>query len=217
MTVRSEFSSKINETRRGMYVALHPMDPGAARAPRRLVGRVPPLRSVFFALAMLSMFPSCLILEDFDLPEEPNYPPSIVADRAVPDAPPLTEILELDRSDPLLTEVTFAVKVRDPNIDQQLEYQVYVDFQGSIEASLITMEETTVPISGTDERPLAFTISDLTRFTTGTCHKVELRVSSEFKRFPELRDPATDGDLAVAVWWVDPQVDGIGANLDTCP
>lgn len=147
------------------------------------------------AMLLTPLTTGCLITDPIDIPEDVNYPPSIVSDLAAPEPRyPIEEIVTLDRD--VDESLTFAVIVRDPNIDDDLKYGVFESddfgrqllFDGDLEPS------------GAVERPLSFTLNDLTRFPRGVCHKIELRVSKGFELNGE---PIEPGDIDIAVWWIN--------------
>lgn len=155
---------------------------------------------------------SCLITDPIDIPEEQDYPPTIVSDLAAPEPRyPIEEIVTLDRD--VDTSLTFSVLVRDPNLEQSLEYAVYYNFEPESTVTQLDFGS----IEPTDElaRPLSFTLNDLTRYTRGQCHKIELRVS---ERIRGDGTPERDGDLDIAVWWINSlSEDGTPTDLSTCP
>ncbi len=182
--------------------------------------------STRFALPILAMFLTpltngCLITDPIDIPQEENVPPSIVSDNAAPEPRyPIEQIVTLDRD--VDESLRFDVIVRDPNLDDELEWAVYYNFEAGgantilVPGRLGKAEEL--------ERPLFFELNDLTRFTRGLCHKIELRVSRDLQAdgFPppppeDVTDPPPL-DLAVAVWWINSlSEDGTPTDLATCP
>lgn len=175
------------------------------------------------ALLSSSMSMSCLIVEPPEPATEVNYPPSIASASTAYDLPiptPLDQIVQIQVDNELrrgTTEVVFPVEIRDPNINQALHYQVFVDPQ----PGLAVPEKQSPPvIEGIGEvvRPWEFAL-DLDLFAVaGRCHKVELLVSSAFGFGSAYRDPVEPGDLAQAVWWVESTDDiDTTADLSTCP
>lgn len=181
-----------------------------------------PIRLALPILAMLltPITSGCLITDPIDIPEQENFPPSIVSDLAAPEPRyPIEEIVTLDRD--VDTSLTFAVRIRDANVEQQLDYGVYYNFEPG--GALTLLESGTIPATGSLERPLDFTLNDLTRYTRGQCHKIDLRVSGNLEPdgFPPDQDPEAEPeplDLDVAVWWINSlSDDGTPTDLATCP
>ena len=189
------------------------------------VSRMVRRSGLLLVFALFSSFTSmsCLILDPPEPPQEVNYPPSIASAASANDLTiptPLDQIVQIQVDDERrrgTTEIVFPVEIRDPNVDQPLHYQVFVDPQ----PSLAVPEKQSPPvIDGTGEvvRPWEFTL-DLDLFAVaGRCHKVELLVSSAFGFGSAYRDPVVPGDLAQAVWWVESTDDlNTTADLSTCP
>lgn len=157
----------------------------------------------------------CLVTNVIELPEQPNYPPAIVAI-----SPPLNRIIDINLADdPRPTQLSLEVAVRDVNVRQDLEYLVFVNFNsgvggranksGTIEASS-TADETNF------ERLKKFDIDVSDLGEPGTCKKIEILVSGKFDGL-EFRRPEIPGDIDSAVWWVDVR-DGNSSmtSLESC-
>lgn len=133
-------------------------------------------------------------------PEE-NYPPSIVSQ---PDSEyPLNQIGKLDLDDPLPpepAEVLLEVIVRDPNVEQTLQYRVFLDSLPP-PASEFSFDEGYIEPSGFLERPRTFAIP-YDELDPGECHKIELVVVGRFASNVEKRRPVDPGDIDQATWWV---------------
>lgn len=182
--------------------------------------------STRLALPLLTMLltpltAGCLITDPIDIPDEQDYPPSIISDLAAPEPRyPIEQVVTLDRD--VDTSLTFAVRVRDANLEQDLDYAVYYNFVPN--SANTTLTTGTIPGDQGFERPLPFTLNDLTRFTRGQCHKIELRVSGDLQPDGFPPDPAEGEedpgpvDLDVAVWWINSlSEDGTPTDLDSCP
>jgi hypothetical protein len=174
------------------------------------------LAAHLLVLTFIASSTACLVTDRIDFPAEINVPASVVS---APGAKyPLDRVGivfadETQGDDGEPRELAFEVIVRDPNRDQNLQAQVYVDLQ--------VARISNIPPSGTIERswqfivPLAPLLGPPSA-TQGTCHKIELLVSADFQG--QQRVPADSQDLAVAVWWVgiirqSQQV----VDLSTCP
>ncbi|MBO6940998.1 MAG: hypothetical protein JJ863_38845 [Deltaproteobacteria bacterium] len=164
------------------------------------------------AMLLTPLTTGCLITDPIDIPEDVNYPPSIVSDTAAPEPRyPIEEIVTLDRD--VDESLTFAVIVRDPNFDDDLDYEVYLNFDPDAPLTLVDFGK--VEVTESLERPLAFTVNNLALFPRGQCHKLELRVSEDFEGGGT---PTVPGDIDIAVWWINSlSEDGTPTDLATCP
>lgn len=168
----------------------------------------------------------CITQEiQFQAPD--NWPPSVA--NAAGTSYPLEEIVRL-RADQLtggdggsITGLRFDVEVRDPDVDQQLFYKVFVDYQegvgaGPILTDLVPPEPLTTEDRG--RRALSFTVP-IASVRAAACHRIELLVSSRFERAGSDtagRDPVEDGDLGTATWWVATQAtEAERVDMATCP
>ncbi len=170
-------------------------------------------------LAGLPLFMSCLVTEPIQIPEEVNLPPSIMsAPEARAMGTALDQIVVFDEGDGAM-EQEFQVVVRDPNADQSLEYQIWVDFNGSLDS---LVGSGTIEPTGTMDRSFAFTVRSDKLGPAAACRKVELLVSTEFDFNIDtmLRQPVEALDIAQAVWWVrvidTGEVDRQAIDLDSC-
>tara|TARA_B100001750_G_scaffold27454_1_gene18112 strand:+ start:2191 stop:2733 length:543 start_codon:yes stop_codon:yes gene_type:complete len=169
-----------------------------------------------------SLSTGCLVTDPIPEPEqEINYPPSVVADRSAPEGTASLESVSiLDRSDPEVGSITFHAIIRDPNVDQALRYQIWVDYADGMPP--LPEDFGDIPPTSTRdfERPFSFTIDALGSFDAPNCHKVELRVSSAFRGdipTPDgIRQPDEEGDLGVGVFFVDAQLDTGGGLATSC-
>lgn len=168
------------------------------------------------SFALVLLMPACLITEELSIPEDPNFPPGVVS---APSATfPLDQVVEVDR-DAMTGDVELDIVVRDANVDQELQMQVYVDFVDSFSASYVPQaNDDRIIAMGTVERSLTLRVPVARLGNAGECHKIELLVSSGFQGFPNFRVPELAGDLHQSVWWVAvtdaafPTVD-----MSTCP
>ena len=167
-----------------------------------------------FALLGSLFLMSCLVTNKIEPVVEANLPPSIVS---APDAEfPLNEIIRLNRDD-VAGELELAVIIRDANVDQTLQIQVFVDYVDNPLTALVPQPpDNEVAGTGTFERSVTIRIPVDRLGDPGRCHRVELDVSTEFERFQ--REPVESGDSHTATWWVSltdsefPSVD-----MGTCP
>ncbi|MCB9603119.1 MAG: hypothetical protein H6721_31285 [Sandaracinus sp.] len=175
------------------------------------------MRAAFLTAACLAM--GCLVTDKVELPEERNFPPSVVT-MAAEDAPTIDRIVTFDLADGL-PQLELPVVVRDPNVDQSLEYQLWVDFEGNVSA-LVSDRDARIAPTGTLERSTTLRVP-ATRLTPApSCHRIELLVTGEFDGGTRFRDPVEDGDISQTVWWVR-VIDSIGnpggnaIDLSSCP
>ncbi len=160
----------------------------------------------------------CLVTENAQIPEEPNYPPSIVsAPEAAELGVALDQIVRINLDEFEGSELVLPVVIRDPNLNQPLEFQVYLDFNGNPFETVISEPNSVVAPTGMLARSLSVRVPRM-RLIPGSCQKVELRVSSQFENDPILfRNPVEPEDFDQAVWWLrvvdseSPLVD-----LDSC-
>lgn len=154
-----------------------------------------------FAASAAIMATGCIVASPIDFPEDENFPPSVVSEATAPY--PLREIGQLNLDDPVdEPEVPLEVTVRDSNIDQTLEYRIFLDSTNPPASAERPIDEGTLPPTGDVERPRTFTVSyDL--LTPGVCHKIELVVVGSFFGFVEPRRPTQPGDIDNVTWWIE--------------
>jgi len=154
------------------------------------------------ALAASVAATGCVTTTPVEFSSEENYPPSVISQ---PNAEyPLREIAQLNLDETLETEAPLDVIVRDPNVDETLEYRVFLDstnppdtdFTARIDDGFID------PQGGSVDRPTTFTIPN-TLLAPGECHKIELVVVGKFAGFIDLRAPVDEGDIDNATWWIE--------------
>jgi len=166
---------------------------------------------------MSSLAASCLVTDKVELPEEDDFPPSIVS---APEASELglalDQIIRVDQ-DAAPAEIELPVRFRDPNVDQQLFWSLYVDFE---EGDSPLQAVNVLPVESTGEFERQLTVLPTVPFAQieGTgCHKIELFVTGEFE-FNNFRRPVREGDIAQAVWWVATTSAGFpSVNMTECP
>lgn len=179
------------------------------------------MRLALFMIPLVLM--SCLVTDNAQVPEEGNLPPSIVTgETANTMGVGLGQIIQVDRDTFEGSELTIPVIVRDPNLDQTLEYNAYVNFEGSLSALVAGGD---IPPSGEacDQEQCLERFFDLqvpiTELEAGDCHKIELLVSSRFQREGAFRQSVEPTDNARAVWWVRSIGDGAASTVEmaSCP
>lgn len=159
-----------------------------------------PLLPLALAVAVL---PSC-ITTDLNLAPLPNVPPSIEStstaenplNRVIVYRPMATSDGGIEDFQPLELEYV----IRDPDVEQTLQFQFYVDDRsgpGDAQGVLEDEDATDDPML----RTISFNTSMLTERLRGEgCHRIELLVSERF-RFGS-PEPEVEGDIGTAVWWV---------------
>jgi len=176
--------------------------------------------SCFVTLAMACFATGCLVTDKVELPEERNFPPSVIT-LAAEDAPTIDRIVTFDLADGE-PQLELPVVVRDPNVDQSLEYQLWLDFEGNNLSALVSDRDARIAATGTLERSTTLRVP-ATRLTPApSCHKVELLVTAAFDGGVRFRDPVEPGDISQTVWWIRviDSVTNPGGNaidLSTCP
>jgi len=142
----------------------------------------------------------CVATDTIEFSSEENYPPSVISQ---PNAEyPLREIGQLNLDESLATELPLEVIVRDPNIDQTLEFRIFVD-SPTPPGNDFPVDSGVVDPTGEVERPRTFTLPNDLLTPAGECHKIELLVSGGFEGFVEPRRPAQEGDIDNVTWWIE--------------
>lgn len=145
----------------------------------------------------------CIATSEIDFAPDENFPPSIVSQPLAEF--PLNEIGQLNLDDPLPpgepAEMPLQVIVRDPNVDQTLEYRIFLD-SSPPQPEIPIVDGLVPPEGGAVERPEAFAIS-YDSLAAGVCHKIELVVVGQFASFVEPRRPVEEGDFDEVTWWVE--------------
>ena len=180
------------------------------------------LRGVALAAALCSMT-SCLVTDPVDFPQEENFPPSIVsAARAREMGVALDQIIRVvvppDRSG----ELVIPVEVRDPNVEQDLDYIWLLDFRADLSVNVLNDLEDDSTLFGIENGPevrdLELNVPLRELGSTGSCHKIELLVSSQFSSVVNPREPEQPGDIAQAVWWVHlTDAENTEVDMGLCP
>ncbi len=139
----------------------------------------------------------------FDLPED--FPPSVESSpRALH---PIHEVVRVEDVEPTgdgggsSQEIRLEVEVRDPNLDQRLQFKVFLDFNAADPLGARVIYEGSIPPSGALVRPVSVTLPRVVVASPG-CHRLEMFVSGGFQPAPRNREPAFEGDLGSATWWV---------------
>lgn len=142
----------------------------------------------------------CIATSTIEFEPEENFPPSIVSQ---PGADfPLNKIGEIFVAPGEPAEMPLQVIIRDPNVDQTLEYRIFLDSLPPAPEFPFDQGEI-LPESGSVERPNDFFIPYDSLTPAGVCHKIELVVVGEFASFVEPRRPVQEGDVDQATWWVE--------------
>lgn len=141
---------------------------------------------------------SCLITDHRQY-ENVDYPPSITVPTGVdvlPNKINLVDVTSLIAADGGTPEVNLEVIVRDPNVDQTLQYRIFVNrpvtYTGSGDFDGLIMG------SGTLDRTFRYAIPLSYLGLSESCKKVELLVSSQFAHG---RTPVTTADIASITWF----------------
>lgn len=148
------------------------------------------------ALALVSNG-GCIATSPVEFDPAQNFPPSVVSEATAEF--PLNRIGQINLDDPVENpEMPLQIRVRDPNLDQTLDYRLFLDSPPAPDVPFTSGE---IPPSGFLERPTdLFVPYDL--LSPGECHRIELVVAGEFDSFVEPRRPAEEGDFDDATWWV---------------
>ena len=161
-------------------------------------------RMLFFAsgaaLSACAIASGCIATDTIEFQPAENYPPSIVSE--VNADFPLNEIGQINLDDAVEPpEMPLQVVVRDPNLDQSLQYRIFLDAPEppAVERPI---QEGVIDPTGFVDRPTTFTIS-YNDLPAGQCHKIELVVVGMFASFVEQRRPVEPGDFDQVTWWVE--------------
>jgi hypothetical protein len=160
-------------------------------------------------LACAASLMGCVITRDLDYEPPPNVPPS-VEDPRTPVDYPMSSVIEwptdsVATADGGVPELTLETEVRDPNVDQELRWQAYLDFSPAVFPPPNPFASGRLPPE-TDNTPRARTLRVTlpTELLSPGCHRVEVLVSERFRDPPFQREPADEEgrDLGVGVWWI---------------
>ena len=153
-----------------------------------------------------TLLPACLTQNvQYDLPR--NYPPAIES----PDTAlfPLDSVIrnptdleiEGDGGITTLTFIPLSVEVRDANLDDRLQYRIFVDYDPLTRPTIADLGD--IPPASqmaADRVRRSLTVNlPVALVSSPGCHRVEMRVS---RGFEGQRSPAEPGDLATATWFV---------------
>jgi hypothetical protein len=153
------------------------------------------MRNTVFAVALCS---GCLVTDPIEFPTPTDYPPEILA---APNGPAVGDIINLTKSG-YPTGYTFDVRIRDLNVEQELQAHVRLVKEPGERPS--DFERLTVQRGDKAERTLQITVptNSLLEFS---CARLDLAVSGSFNRFQEggfETIEAGSNDLAKALWWI---------------
>jgi hypothetical protein len=160
----------------------------------------------------------------YDVPH--NFPSSIETPENGTFAYPLNSVIQLPRELPssggdggTASSITLGFDVRDANVDQRLRYQVFVDYNPA-GVPAVAVAGVIPPTSGgsRERRRVELPPLPVSLLSTPGCHRIEVLVSEQFLDAPSNREPALDGDLGAATWWVATEPsEGGGVDMTRCP
>lgn len=174
------------------------------------------------AVASGTMLPGCLTQNvQYDVPR--NFPPSI----ETPDTAqfPLNSVIQIpseltvasDGGTDISSVIRLQLEIRDPNLEQRLEYRVFVDFDPMMPRIDAFQPIPPASLTATDRLTrrveILVPVTQLGRSNERRCHRIEVLVSSAFQSVG-LRSPVEPGDLARATWWVARQDEGMSTVVD---
>ncbi len=185
------------------------------------------LHGIAAAFVWFSMLLGCLTQNvQYEVPR--NYPPSI----ETPDTAqfPLNSIIQIpgeltvagDGGTDVSNVIRLQLEVRDPNLEQRLEYRVFVDFDPMMPRIDAFQPIPPASLTATDRLTrrveILVPVTQLGRSNERRCHRIEVLVSSAFQSVG-LRSPIEPGDLASATWWVARQDEDVSTVVDmrNCP
>jgi hypothetical protein len=153
--------------------------------------------------ATLPAAAGCLVTDSVDFEREPNFPPSIQSRAGA--ANPLNEVIVRVLEENGTGPIPLAINVLDPNVEQELRLKAFADNDRMNEQLLRTLPPRPQQDDGglgasPTVRPVTLEVPSAA-FRIPGCHRLEVRVSSEFQ-FERPAEPVLEGDLGTAVWWV---------------
>lgn len=169
-------------------------------------------------LVALPLLQACLVTQHVQLDPPENFPPSVLDPLSPPPGySPIASHIDLSAIETgdagVSTTINFEVAVRDPDVGQQLDYAVWINYPtptGSATRGRIPPD----PAIDSDRRvrTLSFTLP-INGLAAVACSRIELRVSGGFQ-FVDQREPVIEGDIATATWWV---VQDGTVPISSCP
>ena len=129
-----------------------------------------------------------------------NDPPTIESQPGTSYPIDKTSVLNLDASSSE-QELTLDVVVSDFDVEQQLEFRVFLDSPPPPE-TVLPSQQGVIPATGSVERPYELTVP-YEALVPGKCHKIELVVVGKFGSSVDPRQPVEPGDIAEAFWWIE--------------
>lgn len=165
-----------------------------------------PVRVLSSAVA-LGLVSGCIIPQQVQIDPPGNTPPSILDLSARPAGyRPIGSHIDLgDLEGPdggLPTAITLEALVRDPDIDETLEYQVWVNYPAT-PLSVTRVQDFVDADADADPTVRRFRYElPITAVSATACSRVELFITGGFSARGDLRDPVVPGDLGTATWWV---------------
>lgn len=169
-------------------------------------------------MAIAVSLSGCLITQPVRFDQPSNSPPSISDAQGAPLS--LTRIIQLPRDFTTTgdagsgRQVSLAVEVFDPDVDQTLNFQVLVDrtpCSTCVEQHGVLSPSTRA--TGRDRRSTTLAI-DQALLLPPNCHSIQLLVSGGFQAGSQM--PLEDRDLASATWWVA-STDMSTVDMRLCP
>lgn len=125
-------------------------------------------------LAVLGSLSGCVVTAPIDFEPPANNPPAFVMER--PPKLQMGEIKFVEAED--APSWTFNLRVRDQDVDQELEMQWRIVTSGVPRDRNLTR---IVPATGEQVREFSITV-DLGKLDTDSCHRIEVAVSGSFVR-----------------------------------
>lgn len=154
----------------------------------------------YVVLAASAATAGCVTTNPIEFSPEQNYPPSVISQLTA--QYPLRDIGQLNLDESLETEVPLDTIVRDPNVDQTLEYRIFLNSSTPPGTEFPIDDGTINPQGGSVERPETFNVPH-SLLVPGECNKIELIVVGNFLSFVEPRRPEEEGDFDAATWWIE--------------
>ena len=176
------------------------------------------------ALVSGALLPSCLTQNvQFDVPR--NFPPSLTTPETA--RHPLNSVIQLPTElgapsgdGGSSNAIDLLIQVRDPNLEQRLQYRVFVDHNPALPPTVVSEGPIPPALPSVSDRLVRDVFLDVpfNLVSAPGCHRIEVFVSTAFRNAFESRVPREEGDLATATWWVSTQQD-VASSVDMrgCP
>jgi len=145
----------------------------------------------------------CVVTNKIELDEVPNTPPTLSQPTGLgQDQPSFESVYVIDLDTTPFTQIDIRALVRDPDVYQTLEWQLFLDFDPLDPTPNPAIDSDEVSGQGAEIRTEIEAPVQVSQLGGPGCHKLELRVSSDFVAAYPRYAPRDADDLAVMVFWI---------------